>query len=410
MCACGFLNERHDRDWNLLTMEQRNELRNQVVSYYTEAFGGYMASWQRLMTVHRIDAERIMLATRADRDREVRRTHRSWVWSMDRYATDQERLGRNAPWRAAQTALRLSRVLEENSDNVEQAIALTRIVVQFYKQAFGVSDMDTRDVKSILYHQLGHVAQRWHDVYTATVEDIKDLTGWDGCLTKLTMDGGADALRATMITSSDAASCARRASLACLNIFKSCGTTPHSPEAQKWIEEAIIFGCIDVDHVQRRYGDGAFELSPRLKDQAGKHELAGNASKALECYAKATCSATHSVQTGLDTRCGHSASFVLETIEEFNQARVRLREVIERDGMSADLDKCIREAEAKIEWWTHAPPEQRTTDWSTRHVPWQVKLEGPNGSVIISEETVLASMGCAEEEDVSLDVAVEETQ
>lgn len=164
--------DRDEAGASIPTKEQL-ERRARVTRFYQDAFAGYMAGWQRLRLHHDIDDRRIVEHIRRDREFELCLGR----YSVETYMKGPQRLGQSAPWRAIQTACRLSYWLQRDPATVELALIYLRTAIKSSTIIFGPNDDDTIDLKCQMISQLKS-AQRWQDAYDASIGHIKDALEW----------------------------------------------------------------------------------------------------------------------------------------------------------------------------------------------------------------------------------------
>lgn len=360
-----------------MSEEQRRAYKDQAFQYYAEAFVGYVAGWRRLLKLPGVDEKRIICATSADRLRE------SMIYNdhiMERYTRGTERFGRNAPWRAMQTALKLANLMELSGGDVDQAVRYTKTALRFYSIVFGTNDSDTISLQGVLYRQLAYWAQRWREAYTVSVQTLKNISKWDGTVAALASHSTGTSHCDEILSHPDGRDFLRCAGICCVQISRSLREESRFAQAVTEAENGLVYYRIWVRELERFYGEGAFELCSPMKEFAEAHELAGNAREAVSCYAKATCSAVHTVRLSPDSVLGHSERSVLETIQAFEQAKVRLLDAAKMEGNAAELDQYIQDAQEKVERWRFMPLEERTTEYKRQPLPsWDDPMfDGPD--------------------------------
>lgn len=68
-------------------------------------------------------------------------------------------------------------LLEQDPTTMNEAIAFSRVVLKFYRLAFGINDEDTIIMRDQLCKRLSS-AGRWQEAYDLTMEGFKDKVGW----------------------------------------------------------------------------------------------------------------------------------------------------------------------------------------------------------------------------------------
>ena len=371
-----------DKDGRRLSTEVRNERAARIIKYYTDAYGGYLAGWERLKNNYGIDDKRIYLSAYADRERED-----NFMYCHYRYYGGCERFGRSAPWRAIQTAVKLSYQIKQQLHQkpkqdpviLEKVLSLSRHAVGFHKQAFGTNDYDTVVYKDILCRQLGELAGRWHDAYDFCIESIQDMVGWP-----IKRSVKVDILRLQrgkcigtglpLDRFSSGAVFVGLAGRCCVEISKIHRNAGDSIETQRCAEEAVTWCQLWLQWVQYTRGAESYVCGQVMMLLGEAQELAGGNGQALKWYAKAVDCRTNVEWLGSsEFRCHDQG--VEDAIQLFTDAVSRLDGTWETEDVDDELKELLHIAEAKIEdWRAHKDEEARQKKERVR-ASWEMPVD-----------------------------------
>lgn len=369
-----------NKDGYPLSTEQHNENKTRAIEYYTDAYTGYLAGWERLKHNYGIDDERIYFSTYADRERE-KDPH------YFRYYGRCERFGRSAPWRAIQTAVTLSDQLERQLSQMpeqdpmmlERVLSLTRHAVDFHKLSFGTNDYDTIGYKQTLYYRLGPLAGRWREAYDVSIETIKDIVGWPAGSSsevevsrlqhgKCTNTGlPLDQLGSGGGSTGHLGKC-------CIELSRFYRHTGDSIQAQRYAEEAVTWCQLGLRWVQCREGAEFYVCRDPMMLLAEAHELANEGWEAMRWYAKAVV-CTMNVERGRLTEFRSDDEDIEARVHVYTEAVGRLNGAWEAEDVCSEVKELLHAVQGKIRDWKVQMEEKAKQEKQRVRADWELPID-----------------------------------
>jgi len=321
---------------SLHTMEQRRN--SEAIRFYKDALTGYIASQKRVDSMPGVTPLRIVLSAVADEARERRRGYH-----YDHYTMDTQRFGRNAHWRIVQTALRLSRRLQQGSyDQLEEAVDMNTIALQLHEKIFGTDHDDTIRIRLELHHQLFKL-ERFEEAYDVSLLGLKHLLGWSQ--KKQVYCGGKDEHK-SFITSGSAAGFCHQVGMCCL-------------ELPAKAREAVIYFKITLKHSELMCGEGHYTSVRPMQRLAMAFEKCDEKVGSICWYGCSVLCALNVLEVERLTYLEHeegyimwsssllrSETFMQETVERYEEARDRFGAF---EGLS--IHRFLSQVEHRITLW-----------------------------------------------------------
>lgn len=317
---------------------------------------------------------------------------------------ERQRLGRNAPWRAMQTACKLSRWLERDPATFEQAIQYTRIAINLHTTIFGLNDGDTINLKRELCHKLQR-SQRWHEAYEIGMKNLKDwlFSHPNGRRYNRKIDFR------NIWKDYQSAVFALDLSTCCMELANSDGIV--QTRKSSWASEAVTWTEVRLRHQYMVYKADDYingEITTRL---AKAYETTGNIRTAICWYGQAVfCVLADMVcerelqESGSECRATLQCDEYLieEVVKVFERAMLNLvREEDGRLGKFEDLDIELKEflnsVQSRIEIWRNNR-EKLHVGKQDQNEFWQ-EFEENEERIRLQQEQVNSEIAALEETD-----------
>lgn len=338
------------------TVEEGENL-SQIIYFYQQAFAGYMAGWKRLKQMPGIDDNRIFHFSRLDREREMANQY-----LRSRYSIGLERFGRSAPWRAMQTAVKLSLLLEREGLDLREAIYLSNAAASFNSLAFGPNDEDTLGIRTIQHDQLCG-ANRWQEAYDKNLEAIKLFIGWEPGNDKHNSKISYMSLADTSV----GATLANQAGITCIELSVDITSPDPNEAAQARLKarQAVTWFKVVLKYAETTNGEDHYTCVKPMRYLAQSYERLGEVHDALFWYASAVlCCLSVLVWEGVDFEYWEndpgvgavlgSEEVIERTVRDFEDAKKRLVQAdVIGDAVYAQLrdDKLLGRVESMIRRW-----------------------------------------------------------
>ena len=315
--------------------------RLELIEYYRYALMGYMASHHRQMSDQGITQQGIVEWIRAERKQLPS------SFSTRDFSYDFQRFGRSAFWRALQTMMQLSSLLEwvPSREALAEAISMTTTVLRCFEIIFGREHDDSISVREGLVATLLRT-EHYEEARSCALAGVKALLGWDEetqtCTGTIIVDNN-------VIWESRAVGFLRQAAECCLRL----GGVSNGRQAVVYTKLRLAHASIGGEH---------YTQTGSMEQLAIAYEQSGETIASIYWFGRAVlCRLSVLVWEVLEVGedellapwCGMvlgAEELIEETVAKYEQARERLG-FLDWKEYSAPLSHFLAGVDMHIEWW-----------------------------------------------------------